>query len=80
MPDGSDKDYSVHELLGLVQPKDRDELVRLGEKIGKQQEDRESTAEVFNRVVEPKITILGITFNINELFAVLLGRERKKGR
>ncbi|CAK8711213.1 hypothetical protein LDFHOB_00325 [Candidatus Electronema aureum] len=78
IPDGSDKEYSVKELLGLVQPKDKGELRSVMQNIDKQQEDKESAAEVFNRVVEPKITILGITFNINELFAVILGRERKK--
>ncbi|MGX9726408.1 MAG: COR domain-containing protein [Candidatus Electronema sp. VV] len=76
--EGSDKEYSVKELLGLVQPKDKGELRSVMQNIDKQQEDKESAAEVFNRVVEPKITILGITFNINELFAVILGRERKK--
>jgi internalin A len=80
IPDGSDKEYSVKELLGLVQPKDKGELRSVMQNIDKQQEDKESAVEVFNRVIEPKITILGITFNINELFAVLLGRERKKGR
>lgn len=80
MPEGSDKDYSVHELLGLVQPKDIDELVRLGEKTGLNADEKESWGKWLNGIVEPRITILGITFNLQWAFDKLLDAEKQKGR
>jgi hypothetical protein len=78
MPEGSDKDYSVHQLLGLVQPKNRDELVELAKKVDPHGEGKKSLAELLTDILEPKVTILGITFNLQWWFERLLDREKKK--
>jgi internalin A len=64
IPTGSKKVYSVHELLGLVQPKDRDELARVAEKASPQ--DTITWTELLIELVEPKWTVpvIGITFNL----------------
>ncbi|MGR0481183.1 MAG: COR domain-containing protein [Candidatus Electronema sp. V4] len=78
VPDGSDKAYGVKELLGLVQPRDRDELQKSIEKIQDQSANQDSITDILNDVVEPKITILGITINLNSLFKRLRDREKQK--
>uniref|UniRef100_UPI004057AB3F COR domain-containing protein n=1 Tax=Candidatus Electronema sp. TaxID=2698783 RepID=UPI004057AB3F len=78
MPDGSDKDYSVYELLGLVQPKDADELTELMRKVGGKDDEQLSPVGLLNDIVEPKITILGITFNLKGFFEKVLARQKQK--
>jgi hypothetical protein len=78
MPEGSDKDYSVHELLGLVQPKHRDELDGLVQKVGEKRDEKLSPVGLLNELVEPKITVLGITFNLKGFFERLLARQKQK--
>uniref|UniRef100_UPI00405799AE hypothetical protein n=1 Tax=Candidatus Electronema sp. TaxID=2698783 RepID=UPI00405799AE len=80
IPDGSDKEYSVKELLGLVQPKDKGELVRLGEKIGKQGGDEATWLEMMNDLFELKPSILGITFNLHGFFREILARQKQNRR
>ncbi|MCI5139238.1 MAG: hypothetical protein D3922_12665 [Candidatus Electrothrix sp. AR1] len=77
-PEGSDKEYSVHELLGLVQPKDKEELAGLVQKIDKQSSHRGSTTEILNDLVEPKITVLGITFDLKSLFKGIRSNVRAR--
>jgi small GTP-binding protein len=78
IPIGSKKKYSVHELLGLVQPKGKDELVRLGEKIDKKGDDKATWLEMMNDLVELKPSLFGITFNVHGFFKELLARQKQK--
>jgi internalin A len=80
IPVGSKKRYSVKELLGLVQPKDKEELVRVAEKAS--QQDTATWLEMFNEAVEPKWTVpvIGITFNLKGFFEKLLARQKQKRR
>jgi internalin A len=80
MPEGSDKDYSVHELLGLVQPRDRDELDGLVQKVGEKPDEKLSPVGLLNELVEPTITVLGITFNVKGFFERLLAWQKGKRR
>jgi small GTP-binding protein len=48
IPTGSAKVYSVHELLGLVQPKDKAELVRLADKTDPELDEKASWLEMTN--------------------------------
>jgi small GTP-binding protein len=78
MPDGSDKDYSVYELLGLVQPKDADELTELMRKVSLHLDEKESGTEVAASLFELKPNIGGIGFNLNELFARILAWAKQR--
>ncbi|WPD22899.1 MAG: COR domain-containing protein [Candidatus Electrothrix scaldis] len=80
MPDGSDKDYSVRQLLGLVQPKNRYELLGLAKKVDPQDEDKDFLAELLTGIVPSKVTVLGITFNLHGFFKELLARQKQKRR
>jgi small GTP-binding protein len=80
IPIGSKKKYSVHELLGLVQPKNRDELDGIPEKIDKQPAEKKSFLEIFTSVVEMKLMPPFIDVNLSELFKELLSRDKQKGR
>ncbi len=80
IPEGTSKKYSVHELLGLVQPKDKEELARVAEKASPQ--DTTTWTEILNETVEPEWTVpfIGIKLNLKALFAKLLERQRQKRR
>jgi internalin A len=78
IPEGSDKKYSVHELLGLVQPKDRDELENFVQKVGEKPDEKQSPAGLLNELVEPKITVLGITFNLKGFFEKVLAWDKQR--
>lgn len=80
IPIGSKKKYSVHELLGLVQPKHRDELDGLVQKIDKQGSDEASWLEMMNDLFELKPSLLGITFNVHGFFKEVLARQKRKRR
>jgi internalin A len=79
MPDRAEKSYSVKELLGLVEPKDEEELVRLMRKINEHLDEKESTAETVSSILEVKPGLFGISLNVNELFTKILGRKKQKG-
>lgn len=70
----------MRELLGLVQPEGKDEVLKIVRKIDKQLDEKESGPEVFNDLIELKPGIFGITFNLNGLFKRILGREKQKRR
>jgi small GTP-binding protein len=72
IPIGSKKRYSVKELLGLVQPKDKDELTELMRKLNVHLDEKESGTEIAASLFELKPNIFGIGFNLNELFARIL--------
>jgi small GTP-binding protein len=76
--EGSKKRYSVRELLGLVQPRDRDELENFVQKVSGKPDEKLSSAGLLNELVEPKITVLGITFDLNNLFKGI--RSNVRGR
>ncbi len=78
MPDGSDKDYSVYELLGLVQPKSKDELAELMRKVSEKPNEKLSTTGLLNEFVDPKITVLGIAFDLNSLFKGIQSKVRDR--
>ncbi|MCI5218693.1 MAG: hypothetical protein D3914_05765, partial [Candidatus Electrothrix sp. LOE2] len=77
-PIGSSKEYSVRELLGLVQPKDREELERVAEKASPQ--DTTTWIELINELVEPEWTvpIIGIKLNLKGFFDKILARQKRK--
>ncbi|MDU9047517.1 MAG: COR domain-containing protein [Candidatus Electrothrix sp. Rat3] len=78
IPEGTSKKYSVHELLGLVQPKDKEELARVAEKASPQ--DTTTWAEMLVELVEPEWTIpmVGIKLNLKGFFEKLLERQKQK--
>ncbi len=78
IPVGSKERYSVKELLGLVQPKDKEELARVAEKASPQ--DTVTWVEMLNEAVEPKWTVpvIGITINLKGFFEKLLERQKQK--
>ena len=80
IPTGSAKVYNVHELLGLVQPKDKAELARLADKTDPEPAEKASWLEMTNDLLELKPSLLGITFNLHGFFKELLERQKKKRR
>jgi small GTP-binding protein len=76
--EGSDKEYSVKELLGLVQPELEEETLRLLRKIDNQTDDRETKTEAFNSLFELKPNIAGIGLNLNEWFRRILAFVKQK--
>jgi hypothetical protein len=78
--EGSKKRYSVHELIGLVQPKDKDELAAIPDKMGLKADDKASWLDMFNNLFELKPSLLGITVNLHGFFKELLAREKQKRR
>ncbi len=76
--EGSKKRYSVHELLGLVQPKDRDELAELVQKVREKSDEKLSTTGLLNELVEPKISLFGITFDLSSLFEGIRSKVRDR--
>jgi len=80
IPTGSKKVYSVYELLGLVQPNDKNELIRLGDKICNQENDEISLAERLNDLLMLKPSLFGITFDLHGFFKELLSSEKLKRR
>lgn len=70
IPDGSDKPYSVREVLGLVQLDERDdfrEILDILRSIEEKITDEKSFREAANRIIDLKPNIAGIGVNINEL-------------
>ncbi|XOF32829.1 MAG: COR domain-containing protein [Candidatus Electrothrix sp. YB6] len=76
--EGSKKRYSVCELLGLVQPKDKAELERVAEKASPQ--DTTTWVELLTELVEPEWTIpvVGIKLNLKGFFEKLQERQKQK--
>ncbi|MCI5157437.1 MAG: GTP-binding protein [Candidatus Electrothrix sp. AUS1_2] len=78
IPIGSKKRYSVHELLGLVQPKDKAELERVAEKASPQ--DTITWTELITELFGPNLTVpfIGINLNLKGFFAKLLERQKQQ--
>jgi small GTP-binding protein len=73
LPDDSEKEYSVSELLGLVQFSKQDsgqeKIFDALERIeGRQIEDEKSLAARAHNILDLKPTLFGITLNVNALF------------
>ena len=83
IPIGSKKQYSVRELLGLVQPKDKDELVRLADKAAPEPAEQVSWPEMINDLFELKPNFFGVGLNLHKVFALIRDRvkqQRRQGR
>ena len=79
-PEGSDKEYSVRELLGLVQPKDKDELLLLAEKMEMGPAEKKSFTDWLISIVEIKIPLVPATINLTELFKLMRGYDKQRPR
>jgi small GTP-binding protein len=76
LPDDSEKEYSVSELLGLVQFSKQDsgqeKIFDALERIeGRQIEDEKSFTEKAQNILDLKPTFFGITLNVNALFETI---------
>ncbi|MCI5222729.1 MAG: hypothetical protein D3924_08690 [Candidatus Electrothrix sp. AR4] len=78
IPDDSDKEYSVQELLGLIQPNREDQVLELLRVIKQQLDAKESPTEVLNSLFKLEPSILGVGINLNELFKRILGYAKRK--
>jgi small GTP-binding protein len=77
-PDGSEKEYSVKELLGLVQTDREDEVLKMLRMIIEQLDPKKSAAEVLNSLFDLKPSIFGVGFNLNELFKIILAWDKQR--
>ncbi|CAK8720199.1 MAG: hypothetical protein CDV28_1588 [Candidatus Electronema aureum] len=81
---GSGKEYSVSDLLGLVQPKDKDELLAFAEKMPLEPADKESLTDWLINVVTFEIPLGFATINLTEIFkkarAYDKQRQKESGR
>ncbi|WP_417913991.1 COR domain-containing protein [Candidatus Electronema sp. JM] len=78
IPDGSDKEYSVRQLLGTIEPDREDQLLELLRMIKAQQDEKESGSEAFNSLFELKPSVFGVSFNLSEAFKRILATQRGK--
>jgi hypothetical protein len=77
-PEGSDTDYSVRELLGLVQPKNKDELLGFAENMGLDTAEKESFTDWLISAVEITSTPPFINFNLTELFKQIRTYDKQR--
>ncbi len=75
---GSNKEYSVSKLLGLVQPKNTDELSLIPEKLGLTPDEKASYMKAIRCFVDKKIAPQSSEINLTDLFKHLLGYENRK--
>jgi hypothetical protein len=78
VPEGSGKVYNIRELLGLVQPKNADELAGLMRKVSAHLDEKESSAEISSRLLELNPNIFGVSFNLNEAFKRILAWQKQR--
>ncbi len=76
-PEGSGKEYSVSELLGRVQPKDKDELFCLAEKMEMEPAEKKSFTDWLISIVEIKIPFVPAMINLTELFKLMRGYDKR---
>ncbi|HPG38098.1 MAG TPA: COR domain-containing protein [bacterium] len=79
IPDGSDKEYSVKELLGYIQEEksDLNEILKILRKLESQSESRESFIEKANKVLTLQPNVFGIGVNINAIIEKLFPQKSK---
>ncbi len=82
LPQGSEKDYQVQELLGLVRSESNVEqrIFQLLNKMLKAEElkDEKKVGETLNKIVEFKPNFFGMGVNVNGLMDVYFNRKKKK--
>jgi internalin A len=78
IPEGSEEEYSVRELLGLVEPNKEDEQLALLRMIKAQIDEKESGSEVSNSLFELKPSVFGLAVNLNRLFENIRSNVRTK--
>jgi small GTP-binding protein len=76
--EGSDREYSVRELLGLVQPEGEGEVLELVRMIKAQMDEKDSGTEVLNSLFKLEPSILGVGVNLNEAFKRILAYAKHK--
>jgi hypothetical protein len=77
-PDGAKRAYNVKELLGLVEPKDKEELREMIKELQSQLDENESWTDTANSILEVKPGLFGISLNLNELFARISAAKKRK--
>jgi len=80
IPDGSSKDYSVKELLGLVQPESKDEIWNVINSIVEYGGRKEIIIIILEHLLEiVRLSVLPpfITIDLNKLFKILLDEYKK---
>jgi internalin A len=80
IPDGSDKEYSVSELLGIVQfdKKPDDMIMEILTRIEDKVTDKDSFMRVAGKVIQLKPNFMGVGLNLNELWERFLDRKEKR--
>lgn len=82
IPDGTDKEYDVHALLGYLKPprKTEDEMIDLLRRLVEKGDTPETLAEKANRALILQPTVLGLGVNVNELIRQVLSAREHKGK
>ncbi len=78
IPEGSDTEYNVHELLGQVQPDGAAELLQALGLVMTQPEKKESFMNMMDSLVELKPGAFGCRFNVNEAFKRIRDAQKRK--
>jgi small GTP-binding protein len=77
IPDGSDKEYSVRQLLGTIEPDREDQLLELLRMIKAQLDEKDAADAGAVNLFELKPNIAGIGINLNELFTRISGSKKR---
>ncbi|MGR0482322.1 MAG: COR domain-containing protein [Candidatus Electronema sp. V4] len=80
IPDGSDKEYSVRQLLGTIEPDREDQIVELLKMIKAQLDEKDAADAGAVNLLELKPNMFGIGLNLNELFSRILSGEKRQRR
>jgi len=80
MPDGSDKEYDVKELLGSVSVgrKTEKEMLQILRKLKADSDTKESFARKVNEIVQIQPGVLGVSVNVNKLVELIEKLFKKK--
>jgi small GTP-binding protein len=80
IPDGTDREYDVQELLGYVQPRPQteDEVLKLLHQLVEKGDTADTLAEKANRVVMLQPNFFGLGVNLNALIARVTGKESRR--
>jgi hypothetical protein len=80
IPDGTDREYDVQELLGYVQPQPQteDEVLRLLHQLVEKGDTADTLAEKANKVVMLQPNFFGLGVNLNALIARVTGKESSR--
>lgn len=78
--EGSDKEYSVKALLGLVQPKNNDELLAFVKKMQLEPAEKESFIDWLLQVVKIKIPFVIGEIDLTKLFELIRAWDKQRQR